>query len=192
MNLFYYCREQVFSPVEKVFQTEVGEYNFALVKIMVPHTTKTDLKIFLKFSDFKGINTCSVVTAYTQETTFHYCCWQKKCAHILEVYLQLGRYNIQQKHKYQRPQKSLLLKHNLVRQVMQLYSSSTTGNLPSRRSFHLKFLPSSNCPRKSPAWFQNQVKVGIRKIKGQLSLVLFYRNSLFKIVLLNVKLPRYA
>lgn len=39
---------------------------FAVVTIMAQHTSKTDLKIFLNSSDFKGINTCSAVIAYMQ------------------------------------------------------------------------------------------------------------------------------
>lgn len=43
-----------------------GGIGFAIVTIMAQHTSKTDLKIFLNPSDFKGINTCSVVIAYMQ------------------------------------------------------------------------------------------------------------------------------
>lgn len=52
----------------KMQSKELGRWgiDFAIVTIMAQHTSKTDLKIFLKSSDFKGINTCSVVTAYIQ------------------------------------------------------------------------------------------------------------------------------
>lgn len=66
--------------------------------IMAQHTSKTDMKIFLNSSDFKGINTSSVVIAYMQRDNIPLIAAGRKSMLVYRGVPVTWQCNIQQKH----------------------------------------------------------------------------------------------